>query len=45
MFAGYRTVRLGEVLFPGCDRRLFWGQGMSDASRDVRFIVGDWLWL
>ena len=45
MLAGYRAAGLSEVCFPGFDRGLFWRQGMCLSSRNVRFIVSDWLWL
>jgi len=45
VLAGYRAAGLSEVCFPGFNRRLFWRQGMYLSSRDVRFIVSDWLWL
>jgi len=45
MLAGHRTARLGEVLFPGFNRGLFWGQCVCLSSRDIRFIASDWFWL
>jgi len=43
MLAGHRTAGLSEVCFPGFDRGLFWGQGVSLSFRDVGFIWNEWL--
>jgi len=44
MLAGHWTI-WGKVILPWYDRRLFWGQGVHVASRDIGFIGDEWFWL